>query len=61
MIELTGNASSFSNIEKGKFVHSSDFEGYIEYQSSEEAKSKTGFQMIKDDDGIWNVSFTPIQ
>uniref|UniRef100_A0A7U3YD85 Uncharacterized protein n=1 Tax=Geobacillus sp. (strain Y4.1MC1) TaxID=581103 RepID=A0A7U3YD85_GEOS0 len=20
-----------------------------------------GFQMVKDEDGIWNVSFTPIQ
>ncbi|WP_241242734.1 RNA polymerase subunit sigma [Paenibacillus whitsoniae] len=52
---------TFGNIEKGKFVQTSDFEGYIEYQSSKEANSKSGFNMIKDDDGIWNVSFKPIQ
>lgn len=52
---------TFNNIENGKFVQTNDFEGYIEYQSSEDAKSKSGFKMIKDDDGIWNVSFQPIQ
>ncbi|NOV01199.1 RNA polymerase subunit sigma [Paenibacillus sp. LMG 31457] len=52
---------TFANIDKGKFVQSSDFEGYIEYQSIEEAKSKSGFKMIKNDDGIWSVSFQPIQ
>jgi hypothetical protein len=52
---------SFNNIEKGKLVQTSDFEGYIEYQSSEDAKSKTGFKIIRNDDGIWNVSFKPIQ
>ncbi|MDD9269293.1 RNA polymerase subunit sigma [Paenibacillus sp. GCM10023248] len=52
---------TFRNIENGGFVQLSDFEGYIEYQSSEDAQSKSGFKMIKDDDGIWNVSFTPIQ
>lgn len=52
---------TFKNIEKGKFVQTSDFEGYIEYQSSEDTSSKSGFKMIRDDDGIWNVSFKPIQ
>ncbi|MFS0874063.1 RNA polymerase subunit sigma [Paenibacillus xylanilyticus] len=52
---------TFNNIEKGKFVQLSDFEGYIEYQASEEVESKSGFSMIKDDDGIWKVSFKPIQ
>jgi hypothetical protein len=52
---------TFNNIEIGKFVQTSNFEGYIEYQSSEDTKSKSGFKMIKDDDGIWNVSFKPIQ
>ncbi|MGO4544431.1 RNA polymerase subunit sigma [Paenibacillus sp. 2TAB23] len=52
---------TFNNIENGKFIQTSDFTGYIEYQSSEDAKNKSGFQMIKDDDGIWNVSFQPIQ
>jgi hypothetical protein len=53
--------NTFNNIEKGKFVQTRDFEGYVEYQSSEDAKSKSGFQMIRNDDGIWNVSFKPIQ
>lgn len=52
---------TFNNIDRGKFVQTSDFEGYIEYQPSEDAGSKSGFKMIKDDDGIWNVSFKPIQ
>ncbi|MCJ8013080.1 M56 family metallopeptidase [Paenibacillus sp. KQZ6P-2] len=51
--------STFKNIESGEFVQTSDFEGYIEYQSN--SGSKSNFQMIKDDDGIWNVSFQPIQ
>nr|MBC9203939.1 RNA polymerase subunit sigma [Paenibacillus sp. PL91] len=52
---------TFNKIENGKFVQTSDFEGYIEYLSSEDTESKYGFKMIKDDDGIWNVSFQPIQ
>lgn len=52
---------TFNNIEEGKFVQTSDFEGYIEYQSRKDAESKSGFQMIKDEDGIWNVAFQPIQ
>jgi hypothetical protein len=51
--------NTFKGIEAGKFVQTSDFEGYIEYKPNLESKS--GFQMIKDDDGIWNVSFQPIQ
>lgn len=50
---------TFKGIESGEFIQTSDFEGYIEYQPNLESKS--GFQMIKDDDGIWNVSFQPIQ
>ncbi|NEW04678.1 RNA polymerase subunit sigma [Paenibacillus sp. SYP-B3998] len=52
---------TFNNIEKGKFIQTSDVEGYIEYQSREDEESKSGFNMIRDDDGIWNVSFKPIQ
>jgi hypothetical protein len=49
---------SFGNIDKGTFVQTSDFEGYIQYHSGEETK---GFQMIKNEDGVWQVSFLPIQ
>ena len=56
---------TFNNIEKGKFIQTSDFEGYIEYVASKDAQNvgaegKSGFQMIKDEDGIWNVAFQPI-
>ena len=48
----------FKNIDKGTFVQTSDYEGYIEYDLSE---GTNGFQMIKNQDGIWQVSFMPIQ
>lgn len=48
----------FKNIDKGTFVQTSDFEGYIEYDSGE---GTNGFQMIKNENGIWQVSFLPIQ
>ncbi|NHN29314.1 RNA polymerase subunit sigma [Paenibacillus agricola] len=54
----------FNNIEKGSFIQTSDFEGYIEFVPRPEvqgAEGKSGFQMIKDEDGIWNVAFQPIQ
>ncbi|MGO0062982.1 RNA polymerase subunit sigma [Brevibacillus fluminis] len=52
---------NFHNIESGKFIQTSDFEGYIEYQPGEDAATKSGFKMIKDDDGIWKVAFQPLQ
>jgi hypothetical protein len=56
---------TYNHIESGKFIQTSDFEGYIEYQldkdGEDKAENKSGFKMIKDDDGIWNVSFMPIQ
>ncbi|MFD0590968.1 RNA polymerase subunit sigma [Paenibacillus sp. GCM10027627] len=50
----------FNGIDQGEFVQTSDFEGYIEFQPTV-GEEKAGFQMIKDDDGIWNVSFQPLQ
>lgn len=56
---------TYNNIETGKFIQTGDFEGYIEYRSDRDAEDNaenmSGFRMIKDDDGIWNVSFMPIQ
>ena len=52
---------TFSNLDQGVFIQTNEFEGYIEYQSTDEPESKSGFQMIKDEDGIWNVAFKPIQ
>ena len=48
----------FKNIDTGKFIQRNDYEGYIEYNSGE---GKNGFQMIKNEDGIWQVAFLPIQ
>ncbi|SES45726.1 RNA polymerase subunit sigma [Psychrobacillus sp. OK032] len=48
----------FKNIDKGTFVQTSDYEGYIEYDLDE---GTNGFQMIKNEDGVWQVSFMPIQ
>ncbi|GMN98317.1 hypothetical protein [Parageobacillus thermoglucosidasius] len=49
---------TFSGIEKGEFMQTSDHEGDIQYMNE---SGEMGFQMVKDEDGIWNVSFTPIQ
>ncbi|MFJ8064630.1 RNA polymerase subunit sigma [Psychrobacillus sp. NPDC096426] len=48
----------FKNIDKGTFVQTSDYEGYIEYDLGERTN---GFQMIKNVNGVWQVSFMPIQ
>ncbi|MBU5213167.1 RNA polymerase subunit sigma [Bacillus oleronius] len=48
----------FKNIGTGTFIQTSDDQGYISFQGPE---GELGFQMIKDDDGIWNVAFQPIQ
>jgi hypothetical protein len=52
------NRKQFKNIDKGTFVQTSDYEGYIEYDTGE---GTNGFQMIKNEDGVWQVSFLPIQ
>lgn len=51
----------YTNIDKGEFIHTSDFEGYIKYPSKDDPNHSFGFMMIKDEDEIWNVSFMPIQ
>jgi hypothetical protein len=50
--------NNFKNIEKGTFIQISDHEGYIEYHSGKDTK---GFQMIKNEDGVWQVAFLPLQ
>lgn len=47
----------FKNIDKGTFVQTSDYEGYIEYDLAE---GTNGFQLIKNVDVVWQVSFMPI-
>lgn len=48
----------FHGIEKGEFIQTSDDEGYIKFTNK---NGESGFQMVKDEDGIWNVAFMPIQ
>ncbi|WP_260631666.1 RNA polymerase subunit sigma [Neobacillus niacini] len=52
------NIKKFNNIDKGTFIKTSDYEGYIEYDGGE---GSSGFQMIKNEDGLWQVSYMPIQ
>jgi len=51
--------ANFRNIENGEFYKQSDHEGYIEYEI--ETGKKSYFQMIKDENNIWKVSFMPLQ
>ena len=63
-IPISDRASSeqavkqFKNIDKGEFIQTNDFEGYIEYDSG---GGKSGFKMIKNEDGVWQVAFLPIR
>jgi hypothetical protein len=51
----------FKNLDKGRFVQTSDYQGYIEYDSSDSSEAKSGFKMIKNESGVWHVAFMPIQ
>ncbi|MBY0147536.1 RNA polymerase subunit sigma [Neobacillus niacini] len=44
------NIKRFKNIDKGAIVQTSDYEGFIEYDSGE---GTNGFQMIKNEEGVW--------
>ncbi|NMO97700.1 RNA polymerase subunit sigma [Paenibacillus lemnae] len=52
-------AAKFNHIENGHFVETSNYQGHIEYDA--EPGETSGFQMIKDESGIWKVSFMPLQ
>ncbi|MGF2615852.1 hypothetical protein FZC84_07205 [Rossellomorea vietnamensis] len=47
----------YNGIQNGKFIEKNENHGYIEFNNN----GLKGFQMIKDEDGIWNVGFMPIQ
>ncbi|MCM3717548.1 hypothetical protein [Fictibacillus phosphorivorans] len=53
--------TTYNHLEAGRFIQDGEYDGYIEYEASKNADAKSGFKMIKDEDGIWNVSFMPIQ
>ncbi|TLS37209.1 DL-endopeptidase inhibitor IseA family protein [Pseudalkalibacillus caeni] len=48
----------YKGLQNGKFIQTGEFEGYVKYSN---ANGEQGFRMIKDEDGIWNVGFNPIQ
>ncbi|MFC0188638.1 hypothetical protein ACFFJY_10095 [Fictibacillus aquaticus] len=54
--------NAFKNIEKGKFIsHEDNITAHIEYMADPDAEAPSGFTMVKDEDGIWNISFLPLQ
>lgn len=52
------NLQMFETIDKGTFIQTSDYEGHFVYYSS---NGINGFKMMKNLDGIWQVTFMPIQ
>ncbi|MBD7984890.1 hypothetical protein H9649_09865 [Sporosarcina sp. Sa2YVA2] len=52
---------TFRKLEKGSFVQTGDYEGYIEFYPNGDREEKSGFSMIKNEDGIWQVAFLPVQ
>lgn len=50
----------FYEVSAGKFVQTSANEGYISF-IQEGAEAPAGFQLRKNNDGIWQVSFMPMQ
>lgn len=54
----------FQNLDKGTFIQTSEHEGYIEFYptgDSSNSEEMAGFSMIKNEDGIWQVAFMPLQ
>lgn len=51
----------YRNFEEGRFLQTSKIEGYIEYYPKSEIEPPSGFQLVKNEDGIWQVAFMPIQ
>lgn len=54
-------AQEFQSFEQGRFLQTSKIEGYIEYYPTGKNEPPAGFQLIKNEDGIWQVAFMPIQ
>ncbi|MEH7383414.1 hypothetical protein V7138_23345 [Bacillus sp. JJ1533] len=48
----------FYGLGSGTFIQQNDNEGYISYRTK---NGDMGFQMVKDENGVWKVSFMPIQ
>lgn len=56
--------TKFRNLDKGTFIQTSEHEGYIEFYrtgDSSNSEEMAGFSMVKNEDGIWQVAFMPLQ
>lgn len=51
----------YRNFEEGRFLQTSKIEGYIKYYPNSKNEPPSGFQLIKNVDGIWQVAFMPVQ
>ncbi|MDQ1146003.1 ribosomal protein S17E [Bacillus sp. SORGH_AS 510] len=49
---------SYAGLAEGKFIKTGEFTGYVQFTNS---VGEHGFQMVMDEDGIWNVAFMPLQ
>ena len=50
----------FKDLSDGTFVHTSEIQGYISF-SQENSEPLAGFQMIRNEEDIWQVAFMPMQ
>lgn len=50
----------FYELSQGEFIQTSETEGYISF-TQESSEVPAGFQLKQNDDGIWQVSFMPMQ
>ncbi|MEH7384439.1 RNA polymerase subunit sigma, partial [Bacillus sp. JJ1521] len=57
MFAKTDN-KAFYGLGSGTFHQQSEYEGYISFRNKD---GDMGFQMVKEENGIWKVSFMPIQ
>ncbi len=49
---------AFYGLGSGTFHQQSEYEGYISFRNKD---GDMGFQMVKDENGVWKVGFMPIQ
>ncbi|WP_431027374.1 hypothetical protein [Lysinibacillus sp. LZ02] len=55
------HAYEFSGLERGKFIETEEGYGYIDFTLVYQPKIQRGFQMVRNDEGIWQVAFMPLQ
>lgn len=52
---------TYNHLAEGEFVETGEDEGYIKYYRSKDPDSLMGFNLIRNENGIWQVAFMPIQ